>query len=85
MLDKVRIRAFATFAQRYGVETLLDCLERNEQAGMVYHHPGKLTGDYDAADTEEGIMELIWHGKARREEPHDPAKAQNPDAATLRP
>lgn len=85
MLDKVRIRAFATFAQRYGVEALLDCLERNEQAGMVYHHPGKLTGDYDAAESEEGIMELLLHGNAHREEPRDPAKAQDSDAGTLRP
>jgi hypothetical protein len=63
MLDKVRIRAFAAFARSYGVEALLDCLERNEQAGMIYHHPGKLTGDYDTAETEAGIMELILHGK----------------------
>ena len=85
MLDKVRIRAFATFAREYGVEMLLDCLERNEQAGMVYHHPGKLTGDYDAAESEEGIMELILHGNAHREEPRDLAKAQNSNAGTLRP
>ena len=31
------LREFAEFAGKYGVEELLNCLERNEQAGIVYH------------------------------------------------
>ena len=45
MLDKPRVRAFASFAKQHGQKVLLDCLERNERAGIKYHHPGKLTGD----------------------------------------
>ena len=63
MLDKLRPRTFAWFARRNGVELLLDCLERTEQAGIQYHHPGSLTGDYDVPQTEEGIVELLLHGK----------------------
>lgn len=63
MLDKPRIRAFATFAKELGAEMLLDCLERNERAGIRYHYPGKLIGDYDVPETETGIRHLILHGK----------------------
>lgn len=62
MLDKVRIRSFAKFVKQYGEEKFMDCLERNEKAGMVYHRQGELTGDYDAAEDEEGIIQLILFG-----------------------
>ena len=29
--EKIKARAFAEFARRYGIEELLDCLERNER------------------------------------------------------
>jgi hypothetical protein len=63
MLDNRRIRAFARFAGEYGVEFLLDCLEKNEKAGIVYHYPGQLDGDYDVPETEESIFELLLNGK----------------------
>lgn len=63
MLDEVRIRAFARFAKEFGPEKLLDCLEMNEKSGIVYHYPGKLTGDYDKYETEERIIEMILNGK----------------------
>lgn len=63
ILDKTRVRAFALFAKNYGVETLLGRLEENERSGIRYHHPGELVGDYDAAVTEEGIIEMIRTGK----------------------
>ena len=44
--SKVKARAFAEYARRYGLDELLDCLERNEQAGIVYHREG-IMGDYD--------------------------------------
>lgn len=63
MLDKVRIRAFARFIKENGEDELLKCLERNQKNGVVYHHDGKLTGDYDKYDTEEEIMQMIKTGK----------------------
>ncbi len=63
MLDKLRIRAFSRFLKEYGEEKMLECLARNEAEGMAYHHPGKLTGDYDDVDTEEAVIALILHGR----------------------
>ena len=63
MLDKPRVRAFARFARDYGVEALLDCLEKNELAGIQYHYPGKLVGDYDVPATEDAIFNMIKTGK----------------------
>lgn len=63
MLDNRRIKAFAGFVKKYGEDKLLECLGRNEKAGVVYHYPGKLTGDYDVPQTEEGIIQMILNGK----------------------
>jgi hypothetical protein len=63
MLDKRRVRAFASFIRQYGEKRLLDCLEKNERAGIRYHYEGKLTGDYDLPETESGIIEVLMHGK----------------------
>ena len=63
MLDKPRIRAFAEFARRYGVEELEKCLLRNKEKGVVYHYEGQLVGDYDKCQTEEEIIEMIKTGK----------------------
>lgn len=63
MLDKPRIRAFAEFARRYGVEELENCLLRNKGKGIVYHYDGQLVGDYDTYQTEEEIIEMIKTGK----------------------
>lgn len=64
MLGSLRIRTFAKFAKEYGVEKLLECLERNRKAGVVYHSPGKLTGDYDL-ETQREIFDLLLNGKDR--------------------
>jgi hypothetical protein len=63
MLDKVRVRAFAELARELGPEELMDCLERNEQAGVVYHYPGQLVGDYDAPGDMEKIKDLVRRGR----------------------
>ena len=60
--EKIKARAFAEFARRYGVEALLDCLERNEQAGIVYHREG-IMGDYDEFDDLEELITYIRTGK----------------------
>ena len=46
----------------YGVEELLDCRERNEQAGIVYHREG-IMGDYDDFDDLEELISFIRTGK----------------------
>lgn len=46
LLGKIKPLGFRTFIQRYGVEMLLDCLERNEKNGVLYHREG-INGDYD--------------------------------------
>lgn len=61
MLGRMRPRAFTEFARRYGAECLLDCLERNEANGAVYHRRG-LSGDYDDFDDAEKLIGFIKTG-----------------------
>ena len=58
---KIKARVFAEFARRYGTEELLDCLERNEKAGIVYHREG-IIGDYDDFEDEEELINFIING-----------------------
>ena len=67
MLAKIKPYGFTLFAKRYGAEALLDCLERNEQAGVVYHREG-ITGDYDGFEDVETLMEFIRTGKRKEAE-----------------
>ena len=60
--NKIKAKAFAEFARRYGGEELLDCLERNEQAGIVSHRTG-IMGDYDEFDDLEKLIQFIKTGK----------------------
>lgn len=62
LLGKVKLRAFITFIRRYGIEKFFECLERNEQSGIVYHRQG-ITGDYDDFDNVEDIISFILNGK----------------------
>ena len=52
---------FTVFVKRYGLETLLDCLEQNEKNGVIYHREG-LIGDYDNFDDLEKLIEFIKSG-----------------------
>ena len=61
LLSKIKPYGFTLFAKRYGVDTLLDCLERNEAAGVLYHRQG-LTGDYDDFDDVEALIAFIRTG-----------------------
>ena len=54
---------FTLFAKTYGEEALLDCLERNEKAGVVYHREG-IIGDYDAFADVDPLIEFIKTGKS---------------------
>ena len=63
LVDSQRTRAFVRFVESYGVEKLMDCLEQNEKNGLVYHYPGRLTGDYDKPGEATDIMNLIRFGR----------------------
>lgn len=62
LLSKIKPYGFTLFAKRYGVESLLDCLERNEKNGVVYHREG-IIGDYDGFDDVEELIEFIRTGR----------------------
>lgn len=61
MLSKIKPYAFTEFAKRYGEDTLLDCLERNEKMGVIYHREG-INGDYDDFDDVEELINFIKTG-----------------------
>ena len=67
MLQKRRVRAFAAFVREYGETRLLSCLEAGEKAGLRYHYPGELVGDYDRPADPEGVWALLL--RAQAEEP----------------
>ena len=60
--SKIKPYGFSLFAKRYGEEALLDCLERNEKNGVVYHRQG-IVGDYDEFDDVEELIRFIKEGK----------------------
>ena len=59
MHEKVRILAFAEYIKRNGEDKMLDCLERNEISGTIYHYPGQLIGDYDKCETVDEIHKVL--------------------------
>lgn len=61
LLQKIKPNGFRQYIQRYGMEALLDCLERNERNGIVYHRVG-LNGDYDEFDDVEKLIAFIRVG-----------------------
>ena len=62
ILSKIKPRAFTEFARRYGEDHLLDCLARNEAAGVVYHRKG-VVGDYNDFDDLEELIVFIETGR----------------------
>ena len=62
LLQKIKPYAFTLFIKRYGEEELLNCLERNEENGIIYHCKG-IMGDYDNFDNVEKLIEFIKNGK----------------------
>lgn len=59
MLEKTRVRAFAAYIRDHGAAQLIQALGRNEASGLMYHYPGKLTGDYDIFEHEDEIIRFI--------------------------
>ena len=62
LLGKIKPYAFTLFVRRYGEDELLDCLERNEKSGVVYHREG-INGDYDDFNDVEELIRFIKTGK----------------------
>lgn len=62
LLAKIKPYGFTLFVKRYGVGELLDCLERNEKNGVVYHREG-INGDYDDFDDIEELIGFIKSGR----------------------
>ena len=62
LLAKSKPYGFSRFAKEYGIQALLDCLERNEGQGVVYHREG-IWGDYDQLDTLEELFRLLKTGQ----------------------
>ena len=62
MFSKIKPLGFTLFAKRYGEKELLDCLERNEKNGVVYHREG-IVGDYDEFDDIDALIDFIRTGK----------------------
>ena len=61
LLGKIKPYGFTLFIKRYGVEELLNRLERNEKNGVTYHRNG-INGDYDDFDDVETLIEFIKTG-----------------------
>ena len=61
LLSKIKPYGFTQFVKRYGEEELLNCLERNEHNGIVYHREG-IVGDYDDFDDPERLIDFILSG-----------------------
>ena len=61
LFSKIKPYAFTEFARRYGEDYLLDCLERNEKNGVIYHREG-INGDYDDFDDVDALIEYIKTG-----------------------
>lgn len=60
-INKIKPYGFTLFIKRYGIGELLDCLERNEIKGVVYHREG-INGDYDDFDNVEELISFIKSG-----------------------
>ena len=61
LLSKIKPYGFTLFIKRYGEEELLNCLERNEKNGVVYHRTG-ISGDYDEFEDVEKLICFIKTG-----------------------
>lgn len=63
ILHKPRIATFCSLVKEYGEQTILDCMECNEEAGIIYHYAHSHIGDYDQCHSEVEIRNLVLNGK----------------------
>lgn len=59
MINKPRVKAFAEYISKFGAEQLIAKLQENDKAGLIYHYKDKLVGDYDLAENENEIFEML--------------------------
>ena len=59
MFDSLRTRAFVRYVKEHGTAALMERLDEGEKAGIRYHDPGRLTGDYDRCQSEEEVLKLL--------------------------
>lgn len=62
LLGKIKPYTFTEFAKRFGEEELINCLEKNEINGVIYHKNGVL-GDYDDFEDVEKLILFIQTGQ----------------------
>lgn len=62
ILSKLKPHTFTVFAKKYGMDKLMECLERNEKDGIAYHRSG-IVGDYDECPDMNELMKMIEEGK----------------------
>ena len=67
LLSKIKPYGFTEFVKRYGLEELLNRLERNERNGIVYHREG-INGDYDDFEDLEELIDFIRTGINKKPE-----------------
>lgn len=68
LLSKMKPYGFTEFVRRYGEEELLNCLDRNERNGIVYHRSG-IKGDYDDFEDVDELIGFIRTGTKQKPEP----------------
>ncbi len=64
LLSEIKPYGFTLFIKRYEEAELLNCLERNERRGIVYHRDG-IFGDYDDFHDVEALIRFIKTGENR--------------------
>lgn len=70
MLTKPKIRLFSEFIKEYGKEKFLSCLKTNESAGILYHYPDGIIGEYDNYTERETLFDFIMHAPEYINQPY---------------
>lgn len=58
VLKKIKVKGFIEFIHRYGIDEFMNCLEKNEKSGIVYHRDG-VVGDYDSCKSIEEVIAML--------------------------
>ena len=61
LLSEIKPYGFTQFIKRFEEDELIDCLERKEKNGIIYHREG-VSGDYDDFADAEELIEFIKTG-----------------------
>jgi len=65
LLQKIKPYAFVRYIRLHSISALMDCLERNEKNGVVYHRSG-ITGDYDDFTNVDELLAFIETGTVKK-------------------